>query len=119
MTPAQTKTPSGQAGGLGIRTEHKANTDTPKRRRKPLTPRQARALQSLLHAAVMREELDRIAGASNSPEVVSQLRQKGLHIECDRVPAIDRDGRPCTPGQYRLAPESRPQAMRLLGGGDG
>jgi hypothetical protein len=117
--PTQTKTPGGQAGGLGIRTTDKTDTDTPKRRRKSLTPRQTRTVQRLLRGAVMREELDHVAGASNSPDIVGQLRRKGLDIPCEPVSKLDRDGRQCTPGRYSLAPESVQEALRLLGALDG
>ena len=117
--PTQTKTPGGRAGGLGIRTTDKADTDTPKRRRKSLTPRQTRTVQRLLRGAVMREELDHVAGASNSPEVIRQIRGLGLDVHCQRVEKSDRDGLRTFPGRYSLAPESVPEALRLLGALDG
>jgi hypothetical protein len=49
-----------------------------------------------------REEVDRIAGASNGPEVMRQLKGKGLAWQCDRIKKIDRDGNPCEPGIYSI-----------------
>ena len=67
-------------------------------------PRQLRALAVLLRRPVSREQLDAIAGASNSPQLVSELRARGLHSDllCSRVEAFDRDGRPVRPGVYSL-----------------
>lgn len=79
------------------------------------TARQRRALQALLRGPVMREDLDGIAGASNSPHVVSELRRMGLVIDCERVECTDRDGKPCRPGRYSLAATARNRARQLLG----
>lgn len=71
-------------------------------------PRHCRALALLLQRPARREEVDRAAGASNGPELVAELRRRGLDVPCERVPAIDRDGRPCRPGVYHLtAPDRR------------
>lgn len=79
-----------------------------------LTARQSRVLHALEGTAgwITREAVDRIAGASNGPEVIRQLRDrfdlsKHLHLVCERVQAFDRDGLPCNPGRYRLTPEGR------------
>lgn len=82
---------------------------------KPIrTLRQARALQALLQKPVMREQIDRVAGASNGPEVVSQLRKLGLQVRCQRLNKIDRDGLPCEPGLYSLEESSVELAYLLL-----
>lgn len=76
-----------------------------------MTPRQARVADALLRSEgwISREAIDRIAGASNGPEVIRQLRQRlGREaIEMQRVDAIDRDGQLCKPGRYRITPEGR------------
>lgn len=87
--------------------------------RETLTPRMARAIRRLLREPCMREELDRVTGASNSPEVIRQIRGLGLDIHCQRVEKSDRDGLRTFPGRYSLAPESVPEALRLLGALDG
>ena len=83
-----------------------------------LTARQGRVLRSLVNSNgwVWREDVDRIAGASNGPQVVSELRGKlgGVHcIETERVDRVDRDGAACRPGRYRLTDAGRDSLTRL------
>ena len=75
-------------------------------------PRHQRALALLLQRPAKREELDRAAGCSNGPELVAELRRRGLELPCERVDAIDRDGRRCKPGIYSLTSRDR----RIIGG---
>jgi hypothetical protein len=70
-------------------------------------PRHLRVLAVLMRRPVPRHELDNIAGCSNGPELVAELRRRGLPIDCERVEAIDRDGRPCRPGVYSLPSKGR------------
>ena len=70
-------------------------------------PRHQRALALLLQRPAKREELDRAAGCSNGPELVAELRRRGLELPCERVDAIDRDGRHCKPGIYSLTSKDR------------
>jgi len=65
-------------------------------------PRTKRVMKALLNSAVMREELDRIAGSSNSPDIVFRLRKKGLEIPCYRIESRDADGKKCRPGRYEF-----------------
>ena len=68
-------------------------------------PRHLRALTVLLRRPVSREELDHIVGCSNGPELVAELRRRGLgkeHLPCERIRFIDRDGYTCRPGVYSL-----------------
>ena len=65
-------------------------------------PRQLRALAVLLNRPIPREQLDSLAGASNSPELVAELRRRGLEVPCERIRFIDRDGLTCRPGVYSL-----------------
>lgn len=69
------------------------------------TPRQQRVINALRLKPYMREEIDRIAGASNGPQVISELIRKGFVINCIRVKSIDRDGKSCRPGRYYLQSE--------------
>lgn len=78
------------------------------------SPRQIRTLRALLDGPISRERLDRVAGSSNSPDVVAALRRWGLRIICDLVEVTDRDGHKSYPGIYSLHPEDRPKAIRLL-----
>lgn len=80
-----------------------------------LTERQARVLSALLDQPMMREALDRIAGASNSPDIIFKLKQRGLEFNCERIKMIDRDGKVTRPGKYSLLPEYRVKAQKMLG----
>lgn len=84
-----------------------------------LTPRQRRVIVALLKGAVWREGIDAVAGASNGPHVIMELRRKGLAIDCKRIERIDRDGRPTKPGRYSLCQLSRHRAFELLEGFNG
>lgn len=79
-------------------------------------PRHLRALQELLRRPMPREALDRRAGCANAPELVAELRRRGLEVPCDRVEFIDRDGRPCRPGVYRLTARDRRMVCTWLNG---
>jgi hypothetical protein len=71
-------------------------------------PRHLRALGELVkRVSVSREALDKIAGCSNSPELVAELRRLGLEVRCDKVQLLDRDGRTCLAGWYYLTPIDR------------
>ena len=73
-------------------------------------PRHLRALAVLLRRPVPREQLDSIAGCSNGPELVAELRRRGLgddHLPCERIKFIDRDGNVCRPGVYSLTEKGR------------
>jgi hypothetical protein len=72
-----------------------------------VTERQGRAVAALLRGAVMREGVDKIAGCSNGPALIKELRGLGLVLPCERVRATDRDGKPCRPGRYSLTDEDR------------
>ncbi|MDO9048302.1 MAG: hypothetical protein Q7U66_11280 [Methylobacter sp.] len=80
---------------------------------RPLTKREQRAINALLNGAVMRENLDFIAGCSNSPELVAGLRRKGLSVPCERVERFDKDGNSCWPGRYSFTQEDRVLAREL------
>ena len=76
------------------------------------SPRHIRVLQALLERGKLtREQLDDISGSSNGPDVVLKLRCKGLSIPCELVQRIDRDGRPCEAGIYRLTTKDQPCAV--------
>lgn len=73
------------------------------------SPRELRVLKHLMASrSAMREVVDRVAGSSNGPDVVARVRRKlNIEIKCDRVPATDRDGKPCKPGRYSLSQDDR------------
>ena len=70
-------------------------------------PRHLRAITALLRRPISRQELDSVAGASNSPELVAELRRRGLSIPCERISFIDRDGKKCRPGVYSFTTGDR------------
>lgn len=65
-------------------------------------PRHLRVIHSLMLRPRKREEIDRIAGASNGPELIAELRRRGLRAKCRRTPGIDRDGYPIKFGVYEF-----------------
>lgn len=83
--------------------------------KRPLTQREKRAIQALKNGPVMRENLDFIAGCSNSPELVAGLRRKGLTVPCERVERFDKDGNSCWPGRYSFTSEDRQIVVTWLG----
>ncbi|MCY1286330.1 hypothetical protein D9M68_297930 [compost metagenome] len=68
-------------------------------------PRHLRVICALMVRSRRREEIDRIAGASNGPDLIAELRRRGLETPCQRVPAVDRDGSIVRPGVYSFAPD--------------
>lgn len=73
-------------------------------------PRHLRALTALLRRPVPREQLDLVAGCSNGPDLISDLRARGLgsdHLYCERIKFVDRDGNVCRPGVYSLTEKGR------------
>ena len=70
-------------------------------------PRHLRAIAVLLRRPMPRESLDRESGASNSPELVAELRRRGLTVPCERIRFVDRDGCTCRPGVYSFTLSDR------------
>lgn len=59
-----------------------------------------------LKSGVTREELDRISGSSNSPDLILQLRKNFVGndgVICQMVERIDRDGKSCRVGEYSFS----------------
>lgn len=71
-------------------------------------PRESRLLEALSKCkGLMREQLDRAIGASNSPDIVFRLRSSGWDLPCKRLKVIDRDGKKCRAGFYSLSDADR------------
>lgn len=70
-------------------------------------PRHLRAIQALMTRPQRRKHLDMIAGCSNTPELIAELRRRGLDVPCERVPDLDRDGKPIRRGVYHLLKSDR------------
>lgn len=70
--------------------------------------RMIRLVRALLRGPVTREDADRIAGCSNSPDLIADIRRLGLgrkHLVCTLFTVIDRDGKVSRPGRYSLTSE--------------
>jgi len=81
-------------------------------------PRHLRAIHALLTRPMPREQLDRAAGCSNGPDLVAELRRRGLEVPCERVPDLDRDGRGIRRGVYHFITSDRRKVniwLRLRG----
>jgi len=76
--------------------------------------RHLRVLHALLTRSRRREEIDRIAGCSNGPALIADLRCRGLDVPCAMVCAIDRDGHPVHLGVYALTVADRRKLVRWL-----
>ena len=70
-------------------------------------PRHLRVIQAVTVRPVPREELDRVAGCSNGPALVADLRDLGLEMPCTRTKKVDRDLFACWPGVYHLTERDR------------
>lgn len=77
-------------------------------------PRHLRVLAALLRRSMRREHVDSEAGAANGPDLIAEIRRRGLDIPCTRIDALDRDGRPCRPGVYHLTPRDHRLVHRWL-----
>ena len=73
-------------------------------------PRFLRAIHALRVRPLPREHLDRLAGCSNGPALVAELRELGLGKEglpCTMVPDLDRDGLSIRRGVYSFSEVGR------------
>ena len=79
-------------------------------------PKRIRTLLALVYRDwVSREDLDRLIGASNSPDAIMRLRRKyGLDIIMREVQAINRDGRHIWYGEYQLAYDDKVMVREWL-----
>ena len=108
MTRHKDETPSGRGKGFqSYQHSRPANFTRPARFTGTDNPRHLRAIAALLRRPMPREALDRTAGASNGPELVAELRRRGLEIPCERIRFFDRDGRLCRPGVYSFTAADR------------
>lgn len=88
-----------------------------------MSPRYARFLSTLVTGAKRtREEIDRLTGSSNGPDVPHQLRKRyggeGL-IVTELSPRVDRDGKAVRVAVYWLTQEGRAWARKLLAANSG
>lgn len=76
-------------------------------------PREIRIICALAGTPCSREELDRIAGASNVPDAIASLRRAGLEIPCERNPSTDKDGEVVYRGRYRFTEADRERTVHI------
>ena len=72
-----------------------------------VNPRHLRAIHALMTRPQRRKHLDMIVGCSNTPELIAELRRRGLDLPCERVPDLDRDGKPIRRGVYFILSDDR------------
>lgn len=77
-------------------------------------PRHLRVLIAITRRAMTREHIDTEAGASNGPELIAELRRRGLKLPCDRVPCYDRDGREVKRGVYHATKGDKRKIARFF-----
>lgn len=77
-------------------------------------PRHLRVIQALMTRPLPREQLDSVAGASNGPELVAELRRRGLEVPCPRTKKKDRDLFDCWPGVYHFTQQDRRRVLAWL-----
>lgn len=70
-------------------------------------PRHLRVIQALMTRPLPREQLDKVAGCSNGPDLVAELRRRGLKAPCTRTKKKDRDLFDCWPGVYHFTEADR------------
>lgn len=77
-------------------------------------PRHLRVIALLLERPAKRSEIDDRAGCLNGPELMAELRRRGLDAPCERIECLDRDGRTCHPGIYSFTTTDRRKLMRWM-----
>ena len=70
-------------------------------------PRHLRVIHAVWVRPIPREQLDQVAGCSNGPEMIAELRRRGLKVPCERTKKKDRDLFDCWPGVYHLTEQDR------------
>jgi hypothetical protein len=105
--------PADYRGDGGGRGEQQGNLNTAKFAGTD-NVRHLRVIAALLRRPMRREHVDAEAGCSNGPDLIAELRRRGLEIPCSRIEAFDRDGLPCRPGVYHLTPRDRRLVHRWL-----
>ena len=70
-------------------------------------PRYLRVIQAVSVRPLPREHVDSVAGCSNGPDLVAQLRRLGLNVPCTRTKKLDRDLFDRGPGEYHLTQQDR------------
>ena len=109
------ETPGGQGEGFqGKQQKQQADFTQPARFAGTINPRHLRVIQALMTRPLPRQQLDAVAGASNGPELVAELRRRGLELLCTRTKKMDRDGFDVLPGVYHFTQQDRRRVLAWL-----
>ena len=103
--------------GVAGREELQQDSTAPASKRKTFftrNPRHLRVLIAITRRPMTREHVDTEAGASNGPELVAELRRRGLEVPCSRVPCYDRDGIEVKRGIYHVTECDRRKIARFF-----
>ena|SRR5665647_783437 len=95
-------------------TKYTADFTTPARFTGTDNPRHLRVIQALMTRPITREHLDQIAGCSNGPDLIAELRRRGLVVPCPRTKKQDRDLFDCWPGVYHFTQTDRRRVLAWL-----
>ena len=115
MSPHKDETPSGQGKGLqDSKQNRQADFTPPSRFTGTSNLRHLRTIQALMTLPITREHLDQIAGCSNGPELIAELRRRGLEVPCARTKKKDRDLFDCWPGVYHFTQTDRRRVLAWL-----
>ena len=90
---------------------NKRDSTVPARFTGTANQRHLRAIQALMTRPITREHLDQIAGCSNGPELIAELRRRGLNVPCTRTKKKDRDLFDCWPGVYHFTQADRRRVL--------
>ena len=78
--------------------------------------RHLRVVDALLRRPMPREQVDQVAGCSNAPDLIAELRRRGLEVPCTRTKKKDRDLFDTWPGVYHFTQRDRIRIARWLAG---
>ena len=70
-------------------------------------PRHLRVIQAATVRPISREHVDSVAGCSNGPDLIAELRRRGLQLPCTRTKRKDLDLFDSWPGVYHLTEQDR------------
>lgn len=115
MTRRNDETPSGQGKGfLDTEQSGRSNSTAHSLFLGTENPRHLRVIQALKTCPLPREHLDQLAGYSNGPDLVAELRRRGLEAPCTRTKKKDRDLFDCWPGVYHFTQQYRRRVIQWL-----
>ena len=103
-----------RGSGAGDAEQHNSTQETENSKFFTANPRHMRVLIAVVRRSMTREHVDAEAGCSNGPELIAELRRRGLSLPCDRIPTFDRDGREVKRGVYHTTKLDRRKIHRFF-----